>query len=144
MADIKSREARSYNMSRIKGQNTRPEDLVRKYLFSKGFRYRKNDNRYAGKPDIVLPKYHTAIFINGCFWHGHSGCKYFVWPESNADFWNKKINSNIIRDSKNNKTLEDSGWKVITIWECELKKSVFKVTMEKLVNDILSNKKQEV
>ena len=91
MADIKSKESRSYNMSRITGKNTKPEEIVRKYLFSKGFRYRKNDRKLPGSPDLVLPKYRTVIFVNGCFWHGHKGCKYFVWPENNAEFWRKKI-----------------------------------------------------
>ena len=108
-------------MSRIKGKNTKPEEIVRKYLFSKGFRYRKNDKRLPGTPDIVLPKYKTVIFVNGCFWHGHEGCKYFVWPKDNADFWKMKIESNIMRDIRKNKELVDSGWRVITIWECEIK-----------------------
>lgn len=89
MADVHTPEQRRYNMSRIRSKNTKPEELVRKYLFSKGFRYRKNDARLPGKPDIVLPKYKTVIFVNGCFWHAHKGCKYFVWPKNNADFWKK-------------------------------------------------------
>ena len=108
-------------MSKIRSKNTKPEEIVRKYLFSQGFRYRKNDSRYPGKPDIVLPKYKTVIFVNGCFWHKHEGCKYFVWPKNNADFWKKKIESNIARDAKNYQQLESLGWKVLTIWECELK-----------------------
>lgn len=94
---------------------------MRKYLFSKGFRYRKNDPRLPGKPDIVLPKYKTVIFVNGCFWHHHEGCKYFVWPKNNADFWRSKIESNTARDQKNYKKLAEMGWKVLIIWECELK-----------------------
>jgi DNA mismatch endonuclease (patch repair protein) len=86
MADVHDKQTRSYNMSHIKGKNTKPEVVVRKYLFSHGYRYRINDKRFPGKPDIVLPKYKTCIFVNGCFWHVHKGCKYFVWPESNADF----------------------------------------------------------
>ena len=121
MADVHTPEQRSYNMSRIRGKDTKPEELVRKYLFSQGFRYRKNDARLPGKPDIVLPKYKTVIFVNGCFWHKHEGCKYFVWPKNNADFWKKKIESNIARDAKNYQQLESLGWKVLTIWECELK-----------------------
>ena len=140
MADIKSKEARSYNMSQIKGKNTKPEEAVRKFLFSKGFRYRKNDKRYPGTPDIVLPQYKTIIFVNGCFWHGHQGCKYFVWPENNKDFWKKKISANIERDEKTKDLLTSSGWHVITIWECELKKNVFETTMEKTIISILSNK----
>lgn len=122
MADIKTKEARSYNMSRIKGKNTKPEELVRKYLFANGFRYRKNDKRYPGSPDIVLPKYKTVIFVNGCFWHGHTGCRYFVWPKSNADFWKAKISGNIQRDAQCIRLLQEQGWNVIVLWECKLRK----------------------
>ena len=87
MADVHTPEQRSYNMSRIRSKSTKPEELVRKFLFSQGFRYRKNDARLPGKPDIVLPKYKTVIFVNGCSWHGHEGCRYFVWPKNNAEFW---------------------------------------------------------
>ena len=121
MADIKSKEARSYNMSQIKGKNTKPEEIVRKYLFAQGFRYRKNDRRFPGSPDIVLPKYKTVIFVNGCFWHGHNGCRYFIWPQNNADFWKNKITRNIERDTLNYDKLKASGWKVILVWECDLK-----------------------
>ena len=109
-------------MSCIKGKGTKPEELVRKYLFSQGFRYRKNDKRLPGTPDIVLPKYKTVIFVNGCFWHGHEGCKYFVWPKSNSDFWKTKILKNIERDKSDFLRLEKLGWRVIVVWECELKK----------------------
>lgn len=119
--DVHSKEIRSYNMSRIKNKNTKPEEIVRKFLFSNGFRYRKNDKRLPGHPNIVLPKYKTVIFVNGCFWHGHEGCKYFVWPKSNEEFWRKKIGSNIERDEKNVSALEQLGWRVLTIWECDLK-----------------------
>lgn len=119
--DVHSKEIRSYNMSRIKNKNTKPEEIVRKFLFSNGFRYRKNDKRLPGHPDIVLPKYKTVIFVNGCFWHGHEGCKYFVWPKSNEEFWRKKIGSNIERDEKNVSALEQLGWRVLIIWECDLK-----------------------
>ena len=108
-------------MSCIKGKNTKPEEIVRKYLFSQGFRYRKNDKRLPGTPDIVLPKYKTVIFVNGCFWHGHQGCRYFVVPKTNTDFWMNKIDTNRIRDQKKISELEAMGWKVIVIWECELK-----------------------
>ena len=123
-------------MSRIRGKNTKPEELVRKYLFAQGLRYRKNDARFPGKPDIVLPKYKTVIFVNGCFWHAHNGCKYFVWPKSNVDFWKKKINGNIQRDLRNNQLLSEQGWNVIVIWECQLKKSTFDETMQHLVEQI--------
>lgn len=122
MADIKSKEARSKNMSAIKSKNTKPEIIVRKYLFSQGFRYRINVSNMAGKPDIVLSKYKTVIFVNGCFWHLHKGCKYFVWPKQNADFWQRKINNNVERDIRNYELLKKEGWKVLVIWECELKK----------------------
>ena len=120
MTDVHSPATRSYNMSRISGKNTKPEELVRKYLFSKGFRYRKNDKRLPGKPDIVLPKYKTCVFVNGCFWHGHEGCRYFRWPEDNADFWKTKIMQNRERDEKKHKELLKMGWKVLVVWECEL------------------------
>jgi len=108
-------------MSKISGKETKPEILVRKYLFSKGFRYRKNDNRLPGKPDIVLPKYKTVIFIHGCFWHGHD-CPAGRLPETNRYFWESKTNFNIERDKKSQRELEKLGWKVIVIWQCELKK----------------------
>lgn len=122
MADIHSKETRSYNMSRIKGKDTKPEVLVRKHLFSKGLRFRKNDKRYPGHPDIVLPKYKTIIFVHGCFWHFHENCRYAVMPSSNVDFLEKKLNGNRLRDERNKKILSDIGWNVIVVWECQLKK----------------------
>ena len=139
--DVHDKKTRSYNMSRIKGKNTKPEELVRKYLFSQGFRYRKNDKRLPGSPDIVLPKYKTVIFVNGCFWHGHKGCRYFVWPESNKDFWKNKIETNIARDNKKTAALESLGWKVITVWECELKPKIREQTLSYLVNKLWEDKK---
>mgnify|MGYP004557809669 CR=1 FL=1 len=133
MADNHTKEIRSYNMSRIRSKNTKPEEMVRKYLFSQGFRYRKNDTRLPGNPDIVLPKYKTVIFVNGCFWHKHENCKYFVWPKTNEDFWRTKISANVSRDQENIKLLSELGWNVIVIWECELKKQRFDCTMEKLL-----------
>ncbi len=120
-------------MSCIKGKNTKPEEIVRKYLFSQGFRYRKNDKRLPGTPDIVLPKYRTVIFVNGCFWHGHQGCRYFVVPKTNTDFWMNKIDTNRIRDQKKISELEAMGWKVIVIWECELKPGKQDDTLGKIV-----------
>lgn len=119
--DNRSKEARSKNMSNIPSKDTKPEETVRKYLFSKGFRYRKNVSSMPGKPDIVLPKYKTVVFVNGCFWHAHKDCKWFVPPKSNSDFWNKKFKYNIERDSKNYKLLEEKGWRVVVIWECEIR-----------------------
>lgn len=138
MTDNHTKEIRSRNMSHIRSENTKPEEKVRKYLFSKGFRYRKNDKRYPGKPDIVLPKYNTIIFINGCFWHKHN-CARFVWPSSNKDYWIAKITKNVSRDIKNQLILEEMGWKVITVWECELNKSNFQETMDKLIENLISD-----
>jgi DNA mismatch endonuclease (patch repair protein) len=136
MADNHSKEIRSYNMSRIRSQNTKPEEIVRKYLFSKGLRYRKNDKRYSGHPDIVLPKYKTVVFINGCFWHMHEGCPKFVLPKSNVDYWLPKLMYNKQRDTQNIQLLESKGWKVITVWECELKKSAQKQRLASLYAEI--------
>ena len=134
--DVHDQKTRSYNMSRVKGKDTKPEEIVRKYLFSQGFRYRKNDKRLPGKPDIVLPKYKTVIFVNGCFWHKHEGCKYFVWPKSNSEFWKEKIESNIVRDKKQYEEFKNAGWHVIIVWECELKKKQRMDTLERLVTEI--------
>ena len=137
MTDIKTKEERSFNMSQIRSHGTKPEEKVRKYLFAKGFRYRKNDKRYPGKPDIVLPKYKTVIFVNGCFWHHHENCKYASKPKDNADYWKNKFYNNIARDKRNIAQLESLGWKVIVIWECEIKtKQKLFDTMEKLINEI--------
>lgn len=132
--DVHDKKTRSYNMSRIKSKNTKPEEIVRKYLFSKGFRYRKNDKRLPGTPDIVLPKYKTVIFVNGCFWHGHKDCRYFVVPKTNTDFWLKKINTNIERDKRKQEALKELGWNVIVVWECELKKQSRDITLNSIAN----------
>lgn len=134
--DVHDKKTRSYNMSRIKGKNTKPEEIVRKYLFSKGFRYRKNDKKLPGTPDIVLPKYKTVIFVNGCFWHGHKDCRYFVVPKTNTDFWLNKINTNIERDKRKQEALKELGWNVIVVWECELKPKVVEKTLDNLVYKI--------
>ena len=136
--DVHSKEIRSYNMSCIKGKGTKPEEIVRKYLFSQGFRYRKNDKRLPGTPDIVLPKYKTVVFVNGCFWHGHEGCKYFVWPRNNAEFWHKKINDNILRDQRKIQALDLQGWKVIVVWECNIRHDKDN-TLKSLIKEITSN-----
>jgi len=137
MADIKSKEARSRNMAAIKNKNTKPEEIVRKYLFSQGFRYRKNVSSLVGHPDIVLPKYHTIIFVNGCFWHGHIGCKYFILPSSNVEFWKSKIDANQARDKRVKSELTNTGWKVITVWECELKRNFREERLARLCQEIL-------
>lgn len=121
MADVHSPETRSYNMSRIKGKDTKPEMIVRKFLFSKGFRYRLHVKNLPGKPDIVLPKYKTVIFIHGCFWHGHEGCKYFVIPKTRTEWWREKIYHDKDNDIQNHQILLELGWGVITIWACELR-----------------------
>lgn len=123
MADIYSKSKRSSIMSKISSRETEPERIVRKVLFAKGFRFRKNDNRFPGKPDIVLPKYCTVIFVHGCFWHTHGGCKASKLPESNKDFWEKKIGDNVKRDRKHRSELKKIGWKVIVVWQCEIKAS---------------------
>lgn len=121
MTDIKTPEDRSRNMAAIKGKDTKPEMIVRKYLFSRGLRFRIQVRKLPGNPDIVLPKYKTVVFVNGCFWHGHEGCKYFRLPKSNVDFWQTKITRNIERDAETEAELMRLGWKVIRIWECEIK-----------------------
>lgn len=135
MADNHTKEQRSYNMSRIRSKNNAPEEKVRKFLFSKGFRYRKNDKNLPGCPDIVLPKYKTVIFVNGCFWHKHN-CKRFVWPSSNEEYWKKKILRNVERDEINIKELKELGWKVLVVWECELKKAIIDKRLETLLDEI--------
>lgn len=135
MADNHSKEVRSKNMSHIRSANTKPEVAVRKYLFAKGFRYRKNVKTMPGCPDIVLPKYKTVVFVNGCFWHKH-GCARFVWPSTNSEYWASKINHNVERDHLNHTKLRKSGWNVIVVWECQLKKAIFEKTMMVLIQDI--------
>lgn len=135
MADNHSKEVRSINMSHIRSTNSKPEEIVRKYLFAEGFRYHKNVKKLPGCPDIVLPKYKTVIFVNGCFWHKHD-CPRFVWPSSNQDYWRPKILRNIERDNQSRKELETLGWKVITVWECELKKNVLNETLGKLIAEL--------
>lgn len=122
MTDVHNIETRSYNMSQIRSKGTKPELMVRKYLFSKGFRYRLNVTSLPGTPDLVLPKYKTVIFIHGCFWHGHEGCKFFILPKTRKEWWQRKILRNKFLDVENSAKLKDQGWNVITIFECELKK----------------------
>ena len=141
MADRLSPETRSWNMSRLKGQDTKPEMAVRKYSLRQGFRFRKNDKRYPGKPDIVLPKYHTVIFIHGCFWHHHAGCKQATMPKTRTEFWEKKFAQNTDNDTRHKRQLEEMGFRVITIWECEIEKD-FDGTMEKLIFDLKGVKEE--
>lgn len=128
-------EQRHANMTHIRSVSN-VEEIVRKYLFSQGFRYRKNDRRYPGHPDIVLPKYRTVIFVNGCFWHQHPGCRRATIPKSNQDYWIPKLKRNVERDRKDIAELEEAGWKVIIIWECMLKKEKRQETLDSLVKQI--------
>lgn len=137
MADVHSPSVRSYNMSRIKGRNTKPEMLVRKYLFSKGFRYRLHVKSLPGKPDIVLPKFKTVIFIHGCFWHGHQGCRYFVIPKTRTEWWIDKINGNIKNDKINREKLAIEGWRKIVLWECMLKPKTKDNTLTNLIAELI-------
>lgn len=123
-------------MSHVRGKGTKPEVMVRQFLFAQGFRYRLYRKDLPGKPDIVLPKYKTVIFINGCFWHGHSGCKYATIPEANHDFWLAKISGNIERDKSNHAKLFELGWKVIEIWQCELKPKFREQTLNILLTEL--------
>lgn len=123
-------------MSCIKNKNTKPEDIVAKFLFSRGFRYRRNVKNLPGTPDIVLKKYNTVIFVNGCFWHMHEGCKNFAWPKDNEEFWRKKLLRNKERDAEKIGQLKKLGWKVIMVWECQLKHNNFETTMERLLSNI--------
>ena len=136
MADVHDKETRSYNMSQIKGKNTKPEMLVRKFLHAHGYRYKLHDKRLPGKPDIVLPKYKTVIFVHGCFWHGHKDCKYFVVPKTRTDWWLNKINSNTANDKKAAHALKKEGWKTITIWECNLKPAKVEKTLTTLLKKL--------
>ena len=137
MADVHSKETRSYNMSRIKGKNTKPEIQVRRFLFSKGFRYRLHMKNMPGRPDIVLARFKTVIFVHGCFWHGHEGCKYFVVPKTRTEWWLNKIKGNISNDQKSKESLIKMGWNVIDIWECELKPQNIQQTLVNLPHKIV-------
>lgn len=133
-----SKEKRSDIMSRVHSKNTKPEEAVRKFLFSQGFRYRKNDKRYPGKPDILLPKYRTAIFVNGCFWHQHPGCISATLPETNQDYWREKLRKNTERDALQISRLQEMGWHVIVLWECEISnRTKRKERLQSLVEEIV-------
>lgn len=140
MTDNHTKEARHINMSHIRSTNTKPEEIVRKYLFSRGLRYRKNVTQLPGKPDIVLKKYHTVVFVNGCFWHHHN-CPRFKWPSTNVDYWKEKIDRNVRRDQEERKALENAGWKVLVIWECQLKKKIAEKNLGLLYENIMAENK---
>ena len=137
MADKLSSTQRKYCMSRIRGKNTKPEILVRKGLHARGFRFRLHNKKLPGSPDIVLPKYGVAIMVNGCFWHGHKGCRYATKPKTNVEFWETKIARNQHRDEVTNAHLEALGWHVITVWECELRgRSIVASRLDALAEEI--------
>lgn len=136
MADRLTPEKRSWNMSRVHNTDTSIEVKVRKYLFSKGFRFRKNVKTLPGKPDIVLPKYKTVIFVHGCFWHRHEGCKDNTTPKTRTEFWEEKFRKNVENDRLHMESLRMNGWNVIIIWECEIEKD-FDNTMDRVVRQIL-------
>lgn len=143
MADVMTREQRSRCMAAIKGKDTKPEMVVRRFLFSKGLRYRVNNRKLPGSPDIVFRKYKTVVFIDGCFWHGHEGCRYFRLPKSNVDFWKHKIAMNMARDFANNVDLRLDGWRVIRIWECEVMTMARRIeTLEALYKEITGKERE--
>lgn len=143
MTDRHTPEQRRFNMQQIKSKNTKPEILLRKLLFAKGFRYKINDKNLPGRPDLVLKKYKTVIFVNGCFWHGHKDCKYFVIPKTRTEFWVEKIQGNISRDNINESKLLEMGWNIITVWECQLKKQNIENTTTIIINQLKDNLSSE-
>lgn len=138
MADVHSKEVRSFNMSRIKGKGTNPELIVRRYLFSRRFRYRLNKKDLPGKPDVVLAKFNTVVMINGCFWHGHANCRYAHLPKTRTDWWEAKINKTKITDDNAIQSLLTMGWNVIILWECALKKRTKETALARL-EEIINN-----
>lgn len=138
MADTVSKQKRSEIMSHVTGKETKPEIMVRKYLFARGLRYRKNVKQLPGTPDIVFPKYKTAVFVNGCFWHGHKGCKYSHLPSTNLEYWEKKIADNLERDERKTRKLEKLGYRVLIVWQCQLKPNIKIDTLETLYHNIVN------
>ncbi len=139
MADVHEPETRSYNMSQISGKDTKPEMMVRKFLHGNGFRYRLHVKDLPGKPDLVLPKYNSVIFVHGCFWHAHEDCKYFKLPQTNTDFWKEKLYRNKERDESHIQELEEMGWNVVIVWECKLKSKPRSSIFKKLIESIETN-----
>lgn len=138
MADIKTPEQRSLNMAAIRGKNTKPEMIVRKYLFSRGMRFRIQVRKLPGTPDIVLPRYRTVIFVDGCFWHGHEGCRYYRLPKSNVEFWREKIERNIARDARDECELKALGWNVVRVWECDIRRVAEREVYLQCLYDIIT------
>ena len=138
MADTVSKQKRSEIMSHVTGKETKPEIMVRKYLFARGLRYRKNVKQLPGTPDIVFPKYKTAVFVNGCFWQGQKGCKYSHLPSTNLEYWEKKIADNLERDERKTRKLEKLGYRVLIVWQCQLKPNIKIETLETLYHNIVN------
>ncbi len=132
MPDSLNTEQRHFCMQRIHGKDTKPEMIIRQYLHANGFRYRLHHDRLPGHPDLVLRKYRTCIFVNGCFWHGHEGCRYYAVPKTNTDFWVAKIERNRTRDVENIQKLKAMGWHTIVVWECQLRPSIRESTLRSL------------
>ena len=139
MTDVMTPKQRHDCMSHIRSKSTRPEELIRKCLWRQGFRYLVNDKRLPGRPDIVLPKYRTVIFVHGCFWHGHKDCKFYTVPKTNTEFWMAKVARNQERDQEVWRKLEAKGWSVIIVWECQLKKAVLEETVNHVADEIRHN-----
>ena len=137
MTDVHNKKTRSYNMSMIRSKDTKPEIIVRKFLFGNGFRYKLHDKMLPGKPDLVFPKYKTVIFIHGCFWHGHEGCKYFVIPKTRRKWWLEKINRNKQLDTENFRKLKKLGWKILTVFECKLRTGNREKTLNQLATRLM-------
>jgi DNA mismatch endonuclease, patch repair protein len=136
MTDVHTPQQRRYNMQQIKSGNTQPELLVRKFLFAQGYRYTLHNKKLPGKPDIVLPKHRTIIFVHGCFWHGHANCKYYKVPQTRTQWWLQKINTNKANDAKAVKALKKDGWKVMVVWECALKPAKLEKTLAALITKL--------
>lgn len=141
MADVHTKQIRSYNMSRIRGKDTKPELMVRSFLHVNGFRFKLHDKNLPGKPDIVLPRYKTVIFVHGCFWHGHARCKYFKVPQTRTEWWLDKIKRNKLNDAKGLTILRKEGWKVIVVWECALKPAKTIATLNRILEKITVSRK---
>lgn len=142
MSDVHDKDSRSFNMNRIRGVDTKPEMIVRKYLHSKGIRYVLHNRNLPGKPDLTLPKYGTVVFVNGCFWHGHEGCRYFVIPKTRTEWWANKIEQTCLRDLQSIQRLRDLGWYAIVVWECQLKPDKREKTLNNLLMTILKRVEQ--
>jgi DNA mismatch endonuclease, patch repair protein len=141
MADVHDAKTRSYNMARVRSKDTKPELTVRKRLFAEGFRYRLHDKRLPGSPDIILPGYKTVIFVHGCFWHGHVGCKASALPQTRTEWWQQKIQANKTRDARDEALLKQEGWTVLVLYECELKAKAREATLANLIS-VLHHLKQ--